>query len=63
MNEELVFSIIGFLLNFLIIYILGSFVAWDFNPLNWWLFTSSVGRIIMVIILIVNFKVNFIDIV
>lgn len=33
----------------LLFYLLGSFIAWDFNPLNWWLFTSWVGRILFLI--------------
>lgn len=33
----------------LILYLLGSFIAWDLNPLHWWLFTSSFGRVIFLI--------------
>jgi hypothetical protein len=33
----------------LIFYFIGSFIAWDFNLLNWWLFTSWVGRILFLI--------------
>ena len=33
----------------LLFYLLGSFIAWDLNPLNWWLFTSWVGRILFLI--------------
>ena len=33
-----------FVLVHSIFYLIGSFIAWDLNPLNWWLFTSWVGR-------------------
>lgn len=39
----------AFVLVHLIFYLLGSFIAWDLNPLNWWLFTSWVGRVLFVI--------------
>ena len=35
-----------FLLANLFLYGLGSFIAFDPNPLNWWLFTDWVGRVI-----------------
>ena len=28
------------------IYVIGCFIAWDMNPMNWWLFTTIIGRII-----------------
>lgn len=31
-------------------YLLGSFIAWDWNPANWWLFTSYWGRAIAIFI-------------
>lgn len=31
-------------------YLVGSFIAWDFNPLNWWIFTSVFGRIIGILL-------------
>jgi hypothetical protein len=30
-------------------YLLGSFIAWDFNPYHWWAFTTTFGRVLMVI--------------
>ena len=36
------------LLN-LLFYIIGAFVALDLNPLHWWVFMSSFGRILAVI--------------
>jgi len=31
-------------------YLLGSFIAMDWNPINWWLLTSTWGRVITVFI-------------
>jgi hypothetical protein len=33
-----------------IFYLLGSFIALDFNPYHWWAFTTTFGRILMVIV-------------
>jgi hypothetical protein len=30
----------------LFIYVIGCFIAWNMNPINWWLFTTIVGRVI-----------------
>jgi hypothetical protein len=43
-------TILWFIVSHLVLYVLGSFIAWDLNPLNWWLFTSSFGRVLFVII-------------
>lgn len=32
-----------------IYYLLGSFIAWDWDPYNWWAFKSTFGRVLMVI--------------
>jgi hypothetical protein len=32
------------------IYLIGSFVAWNWDPREWWLITSTWGRFILVII-------------
>jgi hypothetical protein len=32
------------------IYLVGSFIAWEFNPMNWFLFSSAVGRVIFLVI-------------
>ena len=32
------------------LYLIGSFIAWDFNPLHWWLFTATWGRILFTLI-------------
>ena len=34
----------------LILYLLGSFVAWSFDPSTWWLVNSTVGRLLLVFI-------------
>ncbi len=31
------------------IYVIGSFIALDMNPMNWLLFTTTIGRIIYII--------------
>jgi hypothetical protein len=48
---------IPMILGNVIYYIIGSFIAFDFNPLNWWTFKEPAGRIIITlfeIILLVN---------
>jgi len=48
---------IPMLLGNLIYYIIGSFLALDFNPLNWWALKEPAGRIIITlfeIILLIN---------
>jgi hypothetical protein len=39
----------GFILAHIVFYLLGSFIAWDLNPMHWWMFTSSIGRILFII--------------
>jgi hypothetical protein len=42
-----VLKLIGiFLLLNVMIYLIGSFIAWDLNPLNWWTFKDTFGRIL-----------------
>lgn len=36
-----------------IYYIIGSFIALDFNPLNWWIFEETMGRILIIILEII----------
>jgi FtsH-binding integral membrane protein len=31
-------------------YLLGAFIAWDFNPMHWWLFNTTFGRVIAIIL-------------
>ena len=40
----------GFIVIHLVLYLMGSFIAWDFNPLNWWLFQSWGGRVIFLMV-------------
>ena len=42
--------IISFIILHIIMYLIGSFVAWNFNPLQWWLFTSSYGRVFFIVL-------------
>lgn len=37
---------LALLLVYVVVYLFFSFVAWDFNPLHWWLITSTFGRIV-----------------
>ena len=34
----------------LFVYLCGAFIAWDINPMNWSLFTTTVGRVCFVIL-------------
>lgn len=36
-----------------IVYIIGAFIAWDVNPLHWWLFCSILGRILTIFLFII----------
>ncbi len=59
-DNKFIFGLIGFVITSAIIYIIGSFIAWDANPLNWWLFKTSSGRVIAIILLIFMIYSNFI---
>lgn len=43
------FVLIPLLLANAILYLAGSFVAWNFDPMHWWLIKSTFGRLIFVI--------------
>lgn len=32
-----------------LLYIIGTFIAWDINPLHWWMLTSITGRCLYVV--------------
>lgn len=34
----------------LLVYLLGGFIVWDMNPMNWWLFNTIVGRVFFILI-------------
>jgi hypothetical protein len=36
------------------LYLIGCFIAWNMNPLNWWLFTTIVGRVIYAIYFVIT---------
>lgn len=42
-------------------YLLGAYIAWDFNPNNWQLFSEipTIGRIIALILLIMSFSIAY----
>ena len=44
----------AFLLIHSVIYLIGCFIAWDINPLNWWLFNTSIGRIFFLVFEIIG---------
>lgn len=41
-------KIVLYLLLHVACYVVGSFIAMDFNPMNWWLFDSTGGRLLVV---------------
>jgi hypothetical protein len=54
-NVDLKFERIGLILKPLIIfnviiYISGSFIAWDTNPMNWLLIRTILGRISLIVL-------------
>jgi len=53
MNNDNIFLrfLIFLVMGFLVIYLLGCFIAWDTNPFNWWLIKSIVGRILFIILM------------
>lgn len=32
------------------LYLLFAFISFDINPLNWWLITSTIGRVLFILI-------------
>jgi hypothetical protein len=49
LKNKIMKEIVGFIFLHLVVYLIGSFIAWDWNPLHWWIFTSSFGRILFLI--------------
>jgi hypothetical protein len=48
---------VPFLLGNGILYLIGSFITWDWDPMNWWILNTVWGRIILVVmelVLLVN---------
>lgn len=39
-------------------YLIGSFIAFDFNPANWWLINTTFGRIVTVFIEIILLSIS-----
>ena len=48
MNKFL-WTTISIVIGLAIFYLIGCFIALSFNPLTWWIFTSTAGRIIFAI--------------
>jgi hypothetical protein len=42
--------ILPLIISNLVIYLIGSFIAWSLDPREWWLITSTWGRLVLVII-------------
>jgi polyferredoxin len=42
--------ILPLIISNLVIYLIGSFLAWGWDPREWWLITSTWGRVLAVII-------------
>lgn len=42
--------LIPLLIGNVVIYIIGAFIAWNSNPMEWWLLTSTGGRVLAVIL-------------
>ncbi len=42
--------VVPILITNTVIYLLGSFIAWSWDPGEWWLITSTWGRFVLVII-------------
>ena len=50
-NNKFLWFLIVLVIQLLFVYLAGSFIAWDSNPLHWWLFTSTFGRMLLLLIL------------
>lgn len=48
--EVLRMILIPLLIGNVVIYIIGAFIAWNSNPTEWWLLTSTGGRVLAVIL-------------
>ena len=46
-------EIIVYILVHAILYLIFSFIAWDFNPMNWKVILDPIGRTVIVIIEII----------
>lgn len=55
-NENIIKSF-DFIKNLLIIYLVGSLIAWNLNIGDWWF----IGRIIFIIFVFINIKLSYED--
>jgi hypothetical protein len=49
---KILWFLIFIIIELTVIWLIGSFIAMDINPLHWWLFTEASGRIASVLILL-----------
>jgi len=49
---EFKYRLLGVSVATLCMYLIDSFIAWDLNPMNWWLFTTILGRIFVAIYIV-----------
>jgi hypothetical protein len=47
-----------FLIINTLVYLLGSFIAFELNPMQWWLFKDTLGRILFIILEIILFGMS-----
>ena len=47
--EVLRMILIPLLISNVVIFLIGWFITFDFNPLNWWLLNCTYGRVVTVI--------------
>lgn len=50
--DETMLKIFSITVGWVIIYLVGAFIAWDLNPVNWLMFTTSIGRLFFVVLII-----------
>jgi len=58
MDRNWIFRILGIVVNFALLYIVGAFIAWDANPLHWWIITSTLGRVLFMFFAFANVAIN-----
>lgn len=56
--EVICMVLLPLLIANLFIYVIGCFIAWDMNPMNWWLFTTIVGRVFYIIYFVIVLVVD-----
>ena len=49
LKNKIMKNIVGFIFIHLVVYLIGSFIAWDWNPQHWWILTSPIGCILFLL--------------